>query len=135
MSCIYTEHDSAPVAEIRVISRVTQNDMSKIIPQLEAFIKKHGKVRLVEIIEDFEGFDPSTILEGIRFDIQHMKDISHVAVVSDKGWIGMMTAVAGRVLPVTLRVFSMAEVEAARAWALEPDGEQEPEDPTDNLPV
>ena len=135
MSCIYTEHDSAPVAEIRVISRVTQNDMSKIIPQLEAFIKKHGTIRIVEIIEDFEGFDPSTILDGMRFDLEHLKDISHVAVVSDKGWLGMMSVAAGMVLPVTLRVFSMAEVEAARAWALDPEAAPEPEDATDNMPV
>lgn len=121
MSCVYTEHPTEPVIEIQVYSRVTQNDMDKILPQVEAFIAKHGTIRMVEVIEKFDGFDPGSLMDGLRFDMAHLKDVSHVAVVSDRGWIGMMTAAAAAVLPVTIRIFSMEELDAARDWVLNPD--------------
>lgn len=121
MACIYKEHDTAPVVVIRVIGRVTQHDMDEMMPKLEAFISRHGKVRIVEIIESFEGFDPTTVFDGLKFDYMHMSDVTHAAVVSDVAWIGMMTRAASLVVPVTVRTFTMDQLEQARAWALAPD--------------
>lgn len=120
MSCIYTEDPELPVAELHVLGRVTQHDMDEILPKLEAFIAKHGKIRIVEVIEKFEGFDPTTMLEGMRFDINHLTDVTHAAVVSDIGWIGMVTRASAMLMPITVRMFPMSELEAAREWAREP---------------
>lgn len=117
MACIYSEDSALPVAEIRVIGRVTQHDMDEILPKLEAFINRHGTIRLVEVLESFDGFDPTTILDGIKFDLNHLTDVTHAAVVSDIPWIGMMTRASSMVLPVSIRVFPMAEIQAARNWA------------------
>lgn len=117
MACSYSEHASEPVAEIRVVGRVTQHDMDELLPKLEAFIKRHGSIRFVEIIEKFEGFDPTTILDGLKFDLNHFSDVTHAAVVSDIGWIGVMTRAASMVMPITIRAFTMDELENAREWA------------------
>ena len=121
MSCIYTEDDSLPVAEIRVLGRVTEHDMDEILPRLEDFIEKHGTIRIVEVIDRFDGFDPTTVLDGMKFDIKHLRNVSHAAVVSDIPWIGFMTRAASTVMPLTVRTFSMADLEAARAWARAPE--------------
>ena len=92
MACIYTEHETAPVVEIRVIGRVTEHDMDETIPKLETFIEKHGTIRIVEVIERFEGFDITTSFDGMKFDIKHLGDVSHAAIVSDIGWVGVMAA-------------------------------------------
>ncbi|AZQ65807.1 STAS/SEC14 domain-containing protein [Silicimonas algicola] len=120
MSCIYTEDKSLPVAEIQVLGRVTEHDMDEILPKLEAFIEKHGTIRIVEVIERFEGFDPTTVLDGVKFDIKHLRNVSHAAVVSDIPWIGFMTRAASTVMPLTVRTFAMSDLEAARAWARAP---------------
>ncbi len=133
MSCIYSEHETAPVAEIRIVGRVTQNDMDNVLPKLEALIKKHGRIRLVEIVDSFESFDPTTILDGIKFDYQHLRDVTHAAVVSDIPWIGFMSRASSMVMPVAIRTFPMSQLDQARAWALEPESEDE--DATDNMPV
>jgi hypothetical protein len=117
MACIYTESDTAPVAEIRVVGRVTEHDMDQIIPKLEAFILRHGKIRVVEVIERFEGFDATTILDGMKFDIKHLKDVSHAAVVSDIPWVGFMTSSFAMVAPLVVRAFSLDDIEQAREWA------------------
>ena len=124
MACIYTEDSSHPVVEIRVIGRVTQHDMDEILPKLEAFIAKHGTIRFVEVLETFEGFDPTTILDGLKFDINHLTDVTHAAVVSDIPWVGMMTRAASMVLPVSIRVFPMDQLDAARDWARTADPER-----------
>ena len=120
MSCIYTEDPELPVIELRVLGRVTQHDMDEILPKIEAFIARHGKVRIVEVIEKFEGFDPTTMLDGIKFDINHLSDVTHAAVVSDIGWIGMLTRASAMIMPLTVRVYPMSELETARAWARDP---------------
>ena len=121
MACIYTEHKTLPVVEILVDGRVTEHDMDQILPKMEVFIEKHGKVRMVEIIERFEGFDPSTILDGIKFDVKHMTDLTHVAVVTDTPWIGFMTRAAAAVVPLTIRVFDLDALDEARAWIAAPE--------------
>lgn len=121
MSCTYTEDPNLPVAELRVTGRVTQDDMNAILPKLEAFIARHGKIRIVEVIETFEGFDPMTMMDGMRFDIAHLTDVTHAAVVSDIGWIGMVTRAAAMMMPVTVRMFEMDQIEKARDWARAPD--------------
>ncbi len=73
------------------------------------------------MIEEFEGFDPTTMLDGIKFDIAHLTDVTRAAVVSDIGWIGMITRATAMVMPVTVRVFPMSELEKAREWAREPE--------------
>ncbi len=120
VACIYTEHETLPIVELRVVGRVTERDMGEIIPRLEAFIGKHGTIRLLEVIERFDGFDPTTILDGMKFDIKHLKDVSHAAVVSDIPWVGFMTSAAALVMPLVMRTFPLAQEESARAWIEDP---------------
>lgn len=121
MACIYNEHDTLPVAEIRLVGRLTENDMNHIVPKLEAFITKHGKIRLIEIIERFEGLDPTTVLDGMKFDMKHLSDVTHAAVVSDMAWIGFMTRAAAAMMPLTVRVFGMDQIDEARDWIANPE--------------
>lgn len=121
MSCIYTEDPELPVAEIRVLGRVTQHDMDEVLPKLEAFIARHGKIRIVEVIDKFDGAEAETLFEGFKFDMSHLTDVTHAAVVSDIGWIGMITRATAMMMPVTVRMFGMDDLEKAREWAREPD--------------
>jgi hypothetical protein len=121
MACIYTEDEKAPIAEIKVIGRATEHDMDVIIPKLEAFIDRHGTIRVVEVVERFDGFDPATILDGLKFDAKHISDITHVAVVTDIPWIGFMTNVADVFMPTVVRNFGMNELDQAQRWIREVD--------------
>ena len=95
--------------------------MDEVLPKLEAFIARHGEIRMVEVVDEFEGFDVSTMLDGLKFDYQHLRNITHVAVVSDIGWIGVLTRAASMVMPISMKVFPKSELEAARDWVLNPD--------------
>ena len=121
MACRYTEHKTLPIVEIRVMGRVTEHDMEEIVPKMEAFIEKHGTIRLLEVIEQFDGFDPTTILDGMKFDLKHITDVTHIAVVSDVPWISFMTSAAAMVMPITVRVFGLDKIDEARKWLERPE--------------
>ena len=116
MTVSYTEDDAARVAEIIVSGRVTAEDYSRAVTPMQAFIDRHGTVRLIEVIESFDGFDPSILWDGLKFDLRNIPHISQVAVVSDLGWIGPMSKAAGAMISSDLRTFGLDEIEAARAW-------------------
>ena len=125
MACIYTEHATAPIAEIRVVGRVTEHDMDEILPKLEAFIDTHGSIRIIEVIEKFDGFDPTTILDGMKFDYHHLRDVTHAAIVSDIPWVSVLSMAAGMVMPISVRVFPMDKLDDARAWAANPEDQED----------
>jgi SpoIIAA-like len=76
----------------------------------------HGTIKMIEVVESFDGFDPSVIWPGIKFDFKNIRNISHVAVVSDIGWLSPLAKAAGALLSTKLRAFSISELDDAREW-------------------
>ncbi|MGB3279675.1 MAG: STAS/SEC14 domain-containing protein [Pseudorhodobacter sp.] len=105
--------------EFTVSGKVTSEDFDALAAPLEDFVDEHGKIRLLEIIEDFQGFDPSVLWKGLKFDIKIIPHISQCAVVSDMGWISPITKAAGAFMSTKLRTFDLSELDAARAWLAE----------------
>ncbi|WP_135501047.1 STAS/SEC14 domain-containing protein [Roseovarius aestuariivivens] len=122
MPTTYHEDDSTGTAEITVSGRVTQDDFDAIASPLQDFIDRHGTIRLIEVIESLTGFDASMIWSGLKFDIRNIPHISHVAVVTDIGWLSPVSRAAGAVISCKLRTFPMADLDAARDWIRAPDG-------------
>ena len=116
MTIAYHEDDATRVAEIRVGGKIMAEDYDRAVTPLQDFIDRHGTVKLLEIVDSFGGYDPTVIWEGIKFDFRNVRHISHVAVVSDIGWIGPVSKAAGALLPTKLRTFAMSELAQARAW-------------------
>ncbi len=121
MPVAYKEHLIEPVVELHVTGKVTEADMARIIPQLEEFILRHGKIRVLEVVEDFTGFGSDTIWSGMKFNAEHFAQITHVAVVSDIGWLSPIVKAASALTPTELRSFVPGEADAARAWLSHPD--------------
>lgn len=116
MSISYTECDITHVAEIVVSGHITWEDYEQVITKMQAFIDRHGSVKLVEIVESFSGFDPSVLVPGIKFDWRNIQHVSHVAVVTDIGWMGPLSKAAGALMSTKLRTFDLAHLEEARVW-------------------
>ena len=116
MTISYTECDTSKVAEIVVSGRITWDDYEEVIGKMQAFIDRNETVKLVEIVESFSGFDPAVIVPGIKFDWKNIEHMSHVAVVTDIGWIGPLSKAAGALISTKLRTFDVQHLEDARRW-------------------
>lgn len=116
MTIEYRENDETRVAEIIVRGKITVDDYIAAVEPMQAFIDRHGTVKFIEVIESFRGFDPLMLWPGIKFDWKNIPKISHVAVVSDIGWIGPMSKAAGAVIHSQVSFFGMEDLDEARNW-------------------
>ncbi|MFW0777557.1 MAG: STAS/SEC14 domain-containing protein [Rickettsiales bacterium] len=116
MACEYKEVPELKTVEIMVDGKVTVEDFDKIAPQLEKFIETHGTIKILEIIKNFGGFDIALLGKGMVFDMKHMKNFSHCAVVAEEGWIGPFTRMLSPFFNVEIKTFLLEEADKARNW-------------------
>ena len=116
MTCEYKEHAALRTVEIIINGKVTEEDFDNITSKMEAFIKAHGKIKIIEIIKDLSGFELTTLGKGIKFDIEHLKDFTHCAVVSNHGWIGPFARMMSPFFSIEIKTFNLDEEQQARDW-------------------
>jgi hypothetical protein len=104
------------VVELTVEGGVTRADYDAVVAELDRAIAASGKLRLVEVIRDLGPIDSSVWWQDIKWAWTHVKHVARCAVVTDKGWIGPVTRAAGALIAAEIRVFPLAELDAARAW-------------------
>ena len=117
MTITYQEYPETKTVEMAVNGRITRADYDTAVDQMQTFIDAQGTVKFIEIVHSFDGFDPSVIWPGVKFDFRNISHISHVAIVSDIGWLGPISKAAGALMPTKLRTFTLAELDKAREWA------------------
>ncbi|MGD9867025.1 MAG: STAS/SEC14 domain-containing protein [Hyphomicrobiales bacterium] len=118
----YKEDDRLGIIEITVSGRVTAKEFEAVAGRIEAAIARHGKVRVLERIEDFKGMEARAFWEDLVFSLRHLNDFSRCAVVSDKQWSTIWSELVGPLMRCEVEHFSLGEMEAARAWLAWPEG-------------
>lgn len=98
--------------------QLTKNDYEQVlIPQVEAALKRHAKIRLYyEIGPQFSGVDPGAAWEDLKLGVEHLSRWERVAVVTDVDWIKHLLNAFRFVIPCPVRLFSVADTSDARAW-------------------
>jgi hypothetical protein len=118
----YKEHDNARAVEILVKGRVSMEEFDRVASKLEAFIRRHGQVRVLEIIEDFEGMDAVAFWHDIKFSLRHLKDFSRLAVVCPPDTHHFWSSLVAPFMSCAVDHFAPGEEEAARDWLMWPEG-------------
>lgn len=54
--------------------------------------------------------------DDVKFSVEHLSDITHVAVVADQGWIGAYVNMLNPLMKAELKHFKRPELEVARSW-------------------
>ena len=89
----YTEHDNAQAVEIHVCGKVSTEEFDRLAQKLEAFIARHGQVRVLEQISEFEGMEAAALWHDLKFSLRHLKDFSRIAIVSEQSMVQFRLAV------------------------------------------
>ena len=118
----YKEYDNAQAVEIVLQSRVSTEEFDRVARQLEAFIARHGHVRVLEIVRDFEGMDASAFWHDIKFSLRHLKDFSRVAIVANPDTHHLWSSLVAPFMSCDVEHFAPGEEEAARDWLMWPEG-------------
>ena len=118
----YKEMDNLAAVEIDISARVSTEEFDCTAKKLEAFIARHGRVRVLEIIHDFEGMDVKALWHDMKFSLHHLNDFSRCAIVSDAKFLSIWSAIGEPFIDCEVAYFPSDEVEAARDWLLWPEG-------------
>ena len=105
------------IVEITVDDKyIDQEAFENMIDEFRSLIEEHGKIKVIEVVEQFPDFDPRLLLDDLAFSYQNMDNITHCAVVSDEGWVGPYARMIGVLVPCEIRVFNNFEIDTAREW-------------------
>jgi SpoIIAA-like len=118
----YTEHDNAQAVEISLTGRVSTEEFDRVAERLEAFIARHGRVRVLEHIKDFEGMDTAALWHDIKFSVRHLKDFSRIAVVANPEIHNLWSSLVSPFIKCEIEHFAPDQIEEARDWLMWPEG-------------
>lgn len=118
----YKEYDNAQAVEIVLEGRVSTAEFDTLAARLEAFIKRHGQVRVLEIVKDFEGMDAIAFWRDLKFSLRHLKDFSRVAIVVNPNIHHLWASLAAPLISCEVEHFAPDEEDTARDWLMWPEG-------------
>jgi len=98
---------------------MTKDDTGRVFEMFDRATEAHGKINLMVIVKDYEGFDLSLLgdRELMTSKFGAMGKVGRYAVVGAPGWMRSMVGVLDPLLPIKMRSFDAGEETAARDWA------------------
>ncbi|MHC4196876.1 MAG: SpoIIAA family protein [Planctomycetota bacterium] len=113
------QDDENKIIELRVEGKITHDDFEACVKPLEEMIERHGKIKLLEEIVSFSGYELRALWDELKFDVSHWKNFSHCGVVTDKKWIRDFTKLAAPITGMEIKVYELEQIEKARRWLQE----------------
>lgn len=103
--------------EAKITGKLTEKDYEIVIPELERRIEEYGNLRLLIILENFQGWTAGALWEDIKFDFKHFHDFDKIALVGDRNWEKTATLFLKPFTGAELSYFTMEDLDEARNWA------------------
>lgn len=111
------EPSTEQVVGTRISQELTKQDYETLIPTWEKAIQKHGTVRMLWQMDDFQGWSPEAAIADLKFDFQHHYQVERLAVVGQNWWDVWMTKVTDLVFPHSeARYFPPDQLQSAWEW-------------------
>jgi len=108
----------AGVVGVRAVGKVTGEDYERILdPAVEAALKATGSIRILfELGPDFTEYTPDAMLHDSEEYAHTWRHCERMAVVTDVGWVRSAVGLFRHAMPDSMKLYSMAELDAAKAW-------------------
>lgn len=112
----FSEFPEDHIVALTIDGHINTQEFEKLKGQLEKSIKNWEEVKLLEVVKSFTGMSPRALFEDVKFGLNHYKDFSKAAVVTDKKWIDLLTKAIAPVAPFPVKVFELSEIDSAKEW-------------------
>lgn len=107
-------HDN--VIATKAKGKLAPADYKQLSPLVEETVKRHGRIRWLMDLTEFEGWEPASVWKEAKFDFQHFRDLEKVAVVGDSKWTQLLANVMDPLTPAEVKFFSPDERGVAKGW-------------------
>ena len=102
--------------EVDLHGKLSRSDYEWFVPETERLILKHGKIRILVTMHDFEGWDATALWEDIKWNARHFNQIERLAIIGERTWHKWMTGVCRPFTTAEVRYFTLCQLDAARSW-------------------
>jgi hypothetical protein len=113
-------HESDNLYRIHISGVLSKTELENAQAVAAQEIKRLGKIKLLFILEQFQGWERGADWGDLTFHATHDKDIERIAIVGEEKWRDHGLAFAGAgIRQAAVRFFPPTEIARARAWLLE----------------
>ncbi|MBF0475466.1 MAG: STAS/SEC14 domain-containing protein [Deltaproteobacteria bacterium] len=117
MRIMPTSKDNVLAFEINGV--ISSAEMPSFIDEFSAFINRHEKVRLLNRIKHFGGFDPAILMQKglVAMKLAAMQKVERYAIVNAPGWMSTIIKTMNPIFPgIDIRTFPADQEADAWAW-------------------
>ena len=107
------------VLTVRVSGKLTTGDYERFVPEVEALIRQHGKMRVLFEMHDFHGWKAGALWEDLKFGLEHFRDIERLAMVGEAAWEKGMSVFCKPFTTAKIRYFDRGRRDEATEWLQE----------------
>lgn len=106
------------VLALRVVGIITAQDYDETLaPLVEKKLKKHDKLKCLIVLDDeYTTYAGDAAWSDTKFGIAHMRDFTHLALVTDISWIKNTASLFMMLASYKFKAFTLAELEEAKSW-------------------
>lgn len=87
----------------------------RLIPEMEAAIAQHGKIRILWDLENFEGWTPQAAWDDMIFGTKMWHDVERMAIVGDAKWEALIMKLFAH-LTAKFKYFDHHKLQHAWEW-------------------
>jgi len=108
--------DDKTIVTITFKDKVDKEDYDLLLPQLEGIIEKSKRVRLLIVLDDFQGWSMGAAWEDTKFGLVHFNDIEKIAIAGERKWEQLMAAFIKPFTRAAVQFFQRDQLDEARSW-------------------
>ena len=109
--------EAGDVITLKLHGTMKKAEHDKLLADTGVGIGRVGKIKLLVILEDFQGWERGVDWSDISFQVEHGDEIEKMAIVGDEKWKDLMFAFVGKPFRSTaIEYFASSRLEQARAW-------------------
>lgn len=110
------EESGGKILVVHVSGRLVKKDYEQLIPKSKQLIQKHGKIRILFDMADFQGWDDWAVWEEVKLGIEHFSDIERIAMIGEEHWQQDIATFSKPFTRAKLRYFDHTDSATARRW-------------------
>ena len=110
------KHDDRRLMEVRVTGRLTDRDYEVFAPELDRFVREHGKIRMIFDMHGFRGWKPAAMWRELKLGRRHGHNLERLALVGEKRWQRWSSKLCRLLTDAEVRYFDRSRADEAQEW-------------------
>lgn len=109
--------ESTGIAHVRLTGKLDSVEFDRITPLIDAFVERHGRIRICLDMHEFDGWDSlGALRDHLVFIFKHKRFVSRIAFVGDRRFLRAAAAVVGSLGHAEIQSFATDHAEQANTW-------------------